>query len=85
MGSLCQREKAVHRLHAHKMCVCKCLYLCYCDGVLYIYASLTGVGVDELSINDAQFVGFLLLAPLFAQLDIVIHACLLQNIPFISS
>lgn len=86
MSTLCQREKAAHVPHAHKMCVHKCVYLCYCEGVVYIYATMTGVGVDEISINDAQFMGFLsLLAPLFAQLDIVTHACLLQNIPFISS
>lgn len=51
---------------------------------VYVYATVTGVGV-EVSISDAQFVGFLSLAPLFARLDIVTHACLLQNIPFISS
>jgi len=74
----------VHTPHAHKMCVRKFVYLCYCEGVVYIYATMTGVGA-EISINDALFLVFLLLAPLFAQLDIVAHACLLQNIPFISS
>lgn len=84
MSTLCQREKAVHAPHAHKMRVGKCVYLCYCEGAVYIYATMTGVGV-EISINDAQFMGFLSLAPLFAQLDTVTHACLPQNIPFISS
>lgn len=73
-----------HASHAHKMCICKCVYLCYCEGAVYINATMTGVGV-EISINDAQFMGFLSLAPLFAPLAIVTHACLLQNIPFISS
>lgn len=53
-------------------------------GWCIFYATMTAVGI-EISISDAQFVGFLSLAPLFAQLDKVAHACLLQNIPLISS
>lgn len=81
---LYQREKTVHAPHAHTMCAHKCVYLCYCEEVFYIYATITGVGV-EISINNAQFMGFVSLAPLFTQLGIVTHAWLLQNIPFISS
>lgn len=70
---LCQSEKTVHTSHAHTMCVHKRVYLCHCEEVVYIYATITGVGV-EISINNTQFMGFVSLAPLFAQLGIVTHA-----------
>lgn len=60
------------------------VYIYACEEVVYVYATITGVGV-EIGINNAQFMGFTSLAPLFAQLGIVTHACLLQNIPFIPS
>lgn len=65
MSILCQREKTGHTTHTHKMCVHKSVYLCYCERVVYIYAPMTGAGV-EMSISDAQFMGFLLLASVFA-------------------
>lgn len=79
-----QSEKTAHTPHAHTIYVHKCVYLCHCEEVVYIYTTITGVGV-EININYAQFMGSVLLAPLFAQLGIVTHAWLLQNIPFISS
>lgn len=40
---LCQSEKTAHAPHAHAMCVHECVYLCHCEEVVYIYATITGV------------------------------------------
>lgn len=61
----CWSQGTAHAPHARTVCLHKCVYLCHCEEVVYFYATITGVGV-EISINNAQFMGFVSLAPLFA-------------------